>query len=361
MNDNQRLYAAAARSRDNFCIGIFNKDIEDPHSIVLSHDGALAQPWDRLDMPRDINDIAVNDGLYVALTREGDVYTLLPDGTVTEKIPGAGTHSSDATGLGATIGIASIGGMLHVVGDSGQIYRRDAPATWTSLGGPGLEVSAAYSSLTLRVVAGTDPELIYVAGFATPATRSLTTAQSDEMAEAGKRGDIARMVEIFNSLTPAGVDPTIEGRAFFRDASGWTEIARPNRHGLHDIFVESRDKVWITGFDGTILRGNASAGFQEVGFHGDTERILSFTRFGDRYACAADRSLHWFNGHNLSPMRPTSIVGSGLAPLKVVAVDDVLFFFSYRKGVHRFDGKDWTEIKIPPALLDKTVGEVVPP
>ena len=360
MNDNQRLYAAAARSRDNFCIGIFNKDIEDPHSIVLSHDGALAQPWDRLDMPRVINDIAVNDGLYVALTREGDVYTLLPDGPMTEKIPGAGMQDPDEPGLGATSGIAAIGGVLHVVGDSGQIYRRDAPATWTSLAGPGFEVSAAYSSLTLRVVAGIDPELIYVAGFATPATRSLTPAQSKEMAEAGKRGDIVRMVEIFNSLIPAGVDPTIEGRAFFRDASGWKEIVRPNRHGLHDIFVESRDKVWITGFNGTILRGNASSGFHKVGFHGDTERILSFTRFGDRYVCAADHSLHWFNGHNLTDLHPISTVGV-ISPLKVVAVDGVLFFFDYRQGVHRFDGKTWTEIKIPPTLLSEAGGKVVPP
>ena len=360
MNNNQSLYAAAASSRDNFCIGIFNKDIENPNSIVLSYNGALPQPWGRVDMPRVINDIAVTDGLYVALSSEGDVYALLPDGTVTEKIPGAGSYSPDATGLGATIGIASIGGVLHVVGDSGQIYRRDAPATWTSLGGPGLEVSVAYSSLTLRVVAGTDPELIYVAGFASPAGRSLTPAELEEMTEAGERGDIARMVEIVNSQTAPGVDPTIEGRTFFCDASGWKEIARPNRHGLHDIFVESPDKVWITGFNGTILRGDASAGFQEVGFHGDTERILSFTRFGDRYACAADRSLLWFNGHNLSDLHPTTTSGV-ITPLKVVAVDDVLFFFDYRQGVHRFDGEAWTEIKIPPTLLGEDAGKVVPP
>ena len=161
-------------------------------------------------------------------------------------------------------------------------------------------------------------------------------------------------------MIPSGVNPTIEGRAFFRDASGWKEIARPNRHGLHDIFVESPDKVWITGFNGTILCGNASAGFQEVGFHGDTERILSFTRFGDRYACAADRSLHWFNGHNLSDLRPTSTAGV-ITPLKVVAVDGVLFLFDYRQEVHRFDGKDWTEIKIPPALLSWNAEDVVPP
>ena len=80
---------------------------------------------------------------------------------------------------------------------------------------------------------------------------------------------------------------------------------------------------------------------------------MSFTRFGDRYACAADNSLHWFNGYNLSPLRPTSTVGV-ISPLKVAAADDVLFLFDYRQGVHRFDGKDWTQIAIPPALLDLT-------
>ena len=118
----------------------------------------------------------------------------------------------------------------------------------------------------------------------------------------------------------------------------------------YDILVESHDTVWITGFNGTILRGNASTGFQEAGFHDDTERILSFTRFGDRYACAADYSLHWFNNHNLSPLRPTSTDGV-LSPLKVVAADDVLFFFDCRQGVQRFDETVWTEIKIPPVLL----------
>ena len=341
MKENQRLYAASARGRDNFCIAVVESDADDPYSYLLSYDGTLRQPWGRVDVQREVNAITVLGSSYVALSREGDVYILLPGGPLTEKISGAGTHSPDATGLGATIDIAAIGGVLHVVGDSGQVYRRDGPATWTSLAGPGLGVSAAYTSLTLRVVAGASPELIYVAGFASPAARSLTQSEMDEIAEAGQRGDTARIVEIIDSLTPPGVDLTIEGGGFFRDVVGWHEIARPNRHGLHDIFVESPDKVWITGFDGTILCGSAGAGFTGVGFHGDTERILSFTRFGDRYACAADNSLHWFNGYNLSPLRPTSTVGV-ISPLKVAAADDVLFFFDYRQGVHRFDGRDWT-------------------
>ena len=33
------------------------------------------------------------------------------------------------------------------------------------------------------------------------------------------------------------------------------------------------------------------------------------------------------------------------------AVDDVLFYFDYKLGVHRFDGNRWEEIPIPPELL----------
>ncbi len=361
MKDNQRLYAAAILGRDNFCIAVVDStDPDDPYSFILSHDGTLTQPWGRVDVSRVVNSITVHGHNYVALSNEGDVYTLLADQILTDKIAGAGTFSPDAKGLGSTLAIADIGGLLHVVGNSGQIYRRDAAGTWTSLAGPGLGVTPAYSSLTLRVVAGTNSELIYVAGSATPASRTLTQADRDEMVEAGKHGDTARIVEILNSTNPPGMDMTIEGRAFFRDASGWHEIARPNRHSLDDILVEGPDKVWITGFYGTILQGSAAAGFRAIGFQGDTETILSFTRFGDRYACAADHSLHWFNGHNLSPLRPTSTKG-GISPLKVAAVDDMLFFFDYRQGVHRFDGKDWTEIAIPPALLSRTAGKLVPP
>ncbi len=353
MKDNQSVYAAAVRGHDNFCVAVRDSDEpDDPYSFILSYDGTLAQPWGRVDVSRVVNSITVLDGNYVALSGEGDVYTLLADRTLTDKIPGAGTFSRDAKALGSTIAIGAINRLLHVVGDSGQIYRRDVSGAWTSLAGPGLGVSAAYSSLTLRAIAGLGPDLIYVAGFATPARRQLTKAEQDEMVEAGKRGDTARIVEILNSTKTPGVDTTIEGRAFFRDASGWHEIARSNRHSLDDILVEGPDKVWITGFHGTILQGSAATGFRAVGFHGDTETILSFTRFGDRYACAADHSLHWFNGHNLSPLRPTSTTGV-ISPLKVAAVDDVLFFFDYRQGVHRFDGTNWTAIPIPPPLLER--------
>lgn len=355
MKQNQRLYAAAARSRGAFCIAVVEPDADDPYSFILSYDAAFPQPWARADARRIINSITVaaSPAAYAALSNEGDVYLLEAQRPVTERIPGAGTFSIDASGLGSATGITEIAGTLYVCGDASQLYRRDGPGAWSALGGAPLAPGPGFSSLTLRVVAGLSADSIYVCGSAAPARRQLTAADYKEMEEAGKRGDAARIVEIMNSTKDAGVDYTYAGMAFFWNGSAWSRIALPDRHPLHDILIEAPDKVWLTGFNGTILRGDAAGGFQNAGFHGDTETILSFTKFGDRYAAASDNALHWFNGHNLSPLRPTTLTGVATA-LKVQAIDDVLFYFDYNQGVHRFDGRVWEEIRIPPELLARS-------
>jgi hypothetical protein len=361
MKENQRMYAAAARSRGAFCIAVVEPDVDDPYAFVLSYDATFPQPWARVDARRIINSITVaaSPATYAALSNEGDVYLLEAQRPVTERIPGAGTFSMDATGLGSATGITEIAGALYVCGDASQLYRRDGPGAWSPLAGGHLAPGPGFSSLRLGVVAGLSPHSIYVCGSATPARRQLTAADYKEMEEAGKRGDTGRIVEIMNSTKDVGVDYTYAGMAFFWNGIVWNRIALPDRHPIHDILIEAPDRIWLTGFNGTILRGDAAAGFQNVGFHGDTETILSFTKFGARYVAASDNALHWFNGHNLSPMRPTTL--SRIAtPLKVQAVGDVLFYFDYNHGVHRFDGKVWQEIVIPPELLERNFKGLAP-
>ena len=156
-----------------------------------------------------------------------------------------------------------------------------------------------------------------------------------------------------------GVDHADQGRAYVLSGDVWQRIDLPTRSTLRDILIESPDKVWMVGFGGAILLGSSAAGFQNFGFHGDTETILSFTKFGDRYVAASDNALHWFSGHNLSPLRPTTLARI-LTPLKVQAVDDVLLYFDHRQGIHRFDGKVWEEIVIPPELLERNFKGLAP-
>jgi hypothetical protein len=71
---------------------------------------------------------------------------------------------------------------------------------------------------------------------------------------------------------------------------------------------------------------------------------------------ASDYALHTFDGHLLSPLKPTidvSINKGVPTPLKVQVVDGVMFYFDYKHGVCRWDGESWDWIDIPPELLKR--------
>ncbi len=71
---------------------------------------------------------------------------------------------------------------------------------------------------------------------------------------------------------------------------------------------------------------------------------------------ASDYALHWFDGHMLSPLKPTidpTINKSIPTPLKVQAVDDTLYYFDSKHGVYTFNGRDWTAIDVPRELLQR--------
>jgi hypothetical protein len=123
------------------------------------------------------------------------------------------------------------------------------------------------------------------------------------------------------------------------------------------FFAETADRIWIVGTGGMILLGTAEAGFKDISFHGDRDKnLLSITKFRERMVIASDYALHWFDGHILTPLKPrlNALVNKGVpTPLRVQAVDDVLFYFDYKHGVHRFDGENWEEIVIPPELLER--------
>lgn len=71
---------------------------------------------------------------------------------------------------------------------------------------------------------------------------------------------------------------------------------------------------------------------------------------------ASDYALHWFDGHMLSSLKPSldpTINKNVPNPVKVQAVDDILFYFDSKHGVQRFDGHEWTPIEIPAELFER--------
>ncbi len=182
--------------------------------------------------------------------------------------------------------MSEIDDVPYLGGSTAQLYRRDGPGVWTDICGSALPPEAGFDDVGLAFIAGVDASEIYAGGSITVARRSISEAEQRQAEEAAAAGAIDRMIQILDGTMQEGVDHTDEGRAYVLSGSAWQRIDLPTNSALRDILIESPDKVWMVGFGGAILLGSAAAGFRNIGFHGDTETILSFTKFGDRYVAA---------------------------------------------------------------------------
>jgi hypothetical protein len=358
--DFQLLRAAHALSRDRFCIAVHELDVDDQFSIILEYDGKFAQPWSRVEVRRNIADLTAHpdvtpDGRpYVAASNEGDVFFIRDEGILTEKIPGAGVYSADANGSGAINGIHFADGRLYAFGLGGQLYRRDPETGWRRLPIADQQAARHGSLASLRGSAG-----VYAAGAIAP--QFLPASEDIEKAqlEAAAAGDFQRFEELGKEAEriaeQQGFGGMPTGLLLHRVEDSWVRVDGGTEQSLNDIFIETTERVWIVGAGGSILLGNAKDGFKNVSFHGDRNiNLISITKLGERMIVASDYSLHFFDGHMLSPLKPKLdpfINRNVPTPQKVQCVDGVLFYFDYKHGVHRFDGENWEEISIPPELL----------
>ncbi|WP_246008612.1 hypothetical protein [Afifella aestuarii] len=368
--DPYRLYTAFALNKDTFGITFSGSEYDDMYSYILIHEGHLEQPWSRFDVPRNITGLTgqvAPDGrpIFYALSDEGEVYTL-PAGDDEPgklKIEGAGVWSDDATDLGYVNSIALIGGALLVTGYHSQLYRVSETG-WDWFHEDTLpRAPETYDYLIFGDLDGPAEDDLYMSVTYSPTStnRELTEEEEDEMDRlylAGKNDEAYAIRK-----AAEGPSRVHEGRLYHWNGEEWRIVATP-RAGryeptpatLADIFVEAPDRVWAVGHNGVILLGNATYGFQDVSFKGDDDSLISITRFRDKMVIASNYALHWFDGHMLSPLRPVldpSINDGVPNPLKVQAVDDLLFYFDSKHGVRTFDGEHWTQITIPPELLER--------
>ncbi|MGR9160063.1 hypothetical protein [Rhizobium leguminosarum] len=368
-SDPLRLDRAIALGGDTFCVVFSGKEYEDMYSYVLVHEGGLEQPWSRSDIPRKIDGLTGKMGedgrpIIYAVSDEGDIYTLpMGQNSSHRKIEGAGVYSDDATDLGYVNSIALIGNALFVTGYHSQLYRlTESGINWFHKEKLP-QAPETYDYLLFGDLDGWTESDLYmnVTYSPTSTNRELTEEEEEEMGRlylAGRNEEAAAI-----RRASEGPSRVLEGRLYYWNGQEWQVVAKP-RSGkyypepatLSDIFVESSEKVWAVGGNGVILCGNAEHGFQDISFKGNDEKLRSITKFKDRMVIASDYALHWFDGHLLSPLKPVldpSINRNIPNPLKVQAVDDVLYYFDSKHGVHTFDGDRWTEIEIPPELLER--------
>lgn len=364
-----RLDRACTFDTDTFCVVFSGKDYEDMHSYILVYEGRMEQPWSRSDVPRKIDGLVGRMGkdgrpVIYALSDEGDVYTLpMGQNSTHRKIQGAGVYSDDATDLGYVNSIALIGDALFVTGYHSQLYRlTDIDIDWFHKEKLP-QAPETYDYLVFGDLNGISETSLYMTVTYSPTStkRQLTEEEEERAAELFELGKTDEALAIHHAAE--GQTRVLEGRLYHWNGQEWRTVAKP-RSGKHypepetlsDIFVESKDKIWAVGGNGVILFGNAEHGFQDISFKGNDENLRSITKFKDRMVIASDYALHWFDGHLLSPLKPVldpSINRNIPNPLKVQAVDGVLYYFDTKHGVHTFDGERWTEIEIPPELLER--------
>jgi hypothetical protein len=352
-----QIQAAFAAKRENFCIALAELEYDDPFSAILSYDGSISQPWARVDVRREITSItsmatSADVGIaYAALSNEGDVY-FSGRAFEREEIPGAGVLRQG--GRGQMYALGTFQNTLLAAGAGGLLYRR-AGSGWTQIN-HGLTAPIGYQPPGFAAMGVTGGHGLYVCGsiFASsePYDITLDPKYSEDMS-------VEAMTELFmkNAVSSDETLTSPAGFGIYFDGEVWRNLELGKYPPVNSICAESVGKIVMVGSNGLILTGNADDGFRNISFKGDSSlNLLSVTSFKGQSIIASDHGLHSFDGYILSQMKPRfgiSKLPSVPTPFKVQTVDDVLFYFDYKHGVHRFDGKNWEEIVIPPELLER--------
>ncbi|EJC85542.1 hypothetical protein Rleg4DRAFT_7429 [Rhizobium leguminosarum bv. trifolii WSM2297] len=237
---------------------------------------------------------------FVCVSEEGKVWFQLKS-RVIEDIPNAGLYKPTSLKLGYIGGIRQLGSELYAFGYAGQIYRRSAPAAWDHfdlgiVGAPGDEYDVSGMCLSDRT---------------------------------------------FYAVTRMGG----KGRIYSRSGAMWTTEINPSGEWLNAVEADQDGTVWICGRNGTLLKGNATSGFTQVGDPECNEEFLSVALFRGQIWLSSATSLYTWSSDRLSK------VYTGLSPgirsaNRLQIADDVLWSFGY-DDVLRYDGVRWMRFVCP--------------
>lgn len=288
-----------------------------PYTRVVLYDEQGEHLWSFFEEDYVVVAIAVwrrsTDGLryFAALSDEGNL-VLTDDDENLEKIPGAGVNSPDATGWGYMSDLRQIGEHLYACGGAGQVYKRVAPNQWEHMDQGLLQAPDVSERILPRAIHGPDESDIYLVG----------------------------------CLSASGLPPLV----YHWDGSRWLQLPLPEvAERITNIHVESRDRIWLCGSNGTLLLGNARDGFRSLSTVDDNQLFLSVTLFEGRAYLGSNLGLFVYDPANAAAgIRP---VVTGLVPELqdaniVDSVEGVLWSIG-PKDIARFDGQSWTRIHHP--------------
>ncbi len=253
------------------------------------------------------------DWWYCALSEEGDVlYT--GGGYSTEKIIGAGVNSEDSVGWGYLSDIQQIGDNLYACGYSGQVYKRTPEKKWIHIDDGLLQKPEIPMDETigLSVINGPSEDAIYAAGY----------------------------------LHTDWLPP----KAFFFNGKFWSEIKLPEvAERIVNMYIESDNRIWMCGANGTLLCGNAKDGFKSLSTVNDNQLFTSITKFENKVYLSSNLGLFIYDPNNIE--EGIKKVKTNLTPdiqdSNIVDCCKKILWSIGAKDIARFDGNKWERIQHP--------------
>lgn len=247
-----------------------------------------------------------------ALSAEGeiDLYSAPDDVSTFEKIPDAGVR----TGLyGALSHLREIGSSLFACGQRGQVYRRFGDNDWRHVD----------QGLLLAPVTDT----------------SDLNAFLDNLLD----GPNLNCIDGFHEEDLYAVGDS--GGAWHFDGAVWRKLKLPTDEHLQWVRCYGSDEVWICGYNGALLKGNAAGGFVNVSAVDDNSTYWCLAKFEDKVYLSTEAGLEVYDGQRIS------VVSTGLKPelqdgWRVDAADGRLWTFG-PKDMAWFDGHTWTRVQDP--------------
>lgn len=292
---------------------------EDYFTRIYSFDEQRKDIWTHHDVEKRIKAASVyllppefEDFGFCTISDEGDVTLYCDSAPGTEKIPGAGLWSADSAGWGYMSALKQIGDHLYATGGAGQVYKRLGPNQWVHMDEGILQRPDVDQRLLPRAIDGPNESAIYLVG----------------------------------SISAPYLPPFV----YFWNGKVWRRLDLPEvAERITHIHVESDDRIWMCGANGTLLLGNATDGFESLSTVDDNQLFLSVMLFKGKAYLGSNLGLFVYDpaDHAAGILKVLTGMQPELQDANIVdAVDGVLWSIG-PKDIARFDGKQWERIHHP--------------
>jgi hypothetical protein len=250
----------------------------------------------------------------VVLSEEGDVQYLGDHPPLKERIHSAGVFNDNAQGWGYLADIQQIGEHLYACGYKGQVYKRFGKNDWRHIDVGLLQDPKTIQEcrIALSVINGGHENAIYAAGY----------------------------------LHADWLPP----KAFFYNGQKWIELQLPEvAERITNMYVESESRIWMCGSNGTLLLGNAQAGFKSLSAVDDNQLFLSICKFQDKIYLGSNLGLFFYDpaNHEAGIRKVKTNLRPDLQDANIVDCTSTMLWSIGTKDIARFNGKTWERIQHP--------------